>query len=791
MLRKYVDKKARFVSMFDDKTGFYARTGVIDENGKDTGVDPFMASYPQLIDIGVMGHCIHGKSGLCMKSGVECYQNGLGVCEPNMSLENFKKIIDEGSTKGMFQCLEENEVVLIYDPLTNCVTSKKIKEVKIGDKIFIGNNSFANITSLNKKESNVVTIEFPYGKKIMATSEHKFPTLSGELKKVEDLKIGDTLISNNSYDFDKITTIDLVKEIYRNHLESEFYIKGDLIKDIYKNRYGTICMDKIKDSIFNYDYSNCVISKERSQYTFKTIYPITEDFMILLGHYVGNGSKRTYTIHKNQTKMINRIEKALSNTFPNFLYTKNINNNACVISLNSTILHKLLFDKILGCRTIDKQKQLPNFIYNLDFKYQEAFLRGYFCDGNLRVITNNGVYGEIIFNTSSQKLKNDLCLLLEVMNVGYGVYEKESENAIFSNKDNTPRIIHRKKRYRIRISNLNEILKLKNVVKDHKDYESFKIIFETSRNDKYLKAYSKELIIINIINELDKKTVIDINIDSKDRLFITSYGIISHNCALGGRGDVDQHENFEELLSYCREKGVVPNFTSSGLGFTPEIVDICKKYCGAVAISWYRSDYTTKAIEMLVNAGITTNVHYVLGNNSIDEAIERLKNNSFPKGINAVIFLLHKPVGLGKENNVLKMNDPKVKEFFTLVDNVNKDDSVDFQIGFDSCSIPGIVNFTKNIDENSIDTCEGGRYSMYITANMIALPCSFDNQEERWGFDISNTSIQEAWDSEQFNSFRNHFRNSCSKCEKRRVCMGGCPIRRQIVLCDKEEKDLL
>lgn len=365
MLRKYVDKKARFVSMFDDKTGFYARTGVIDENGKDTGVDPFMASYPQLIDIGVMGHCIHGKSGLCMKSGVECYQNGLGVCEPNMSLENFKKIIDEGSTKGMF------------------------------------------------------------------------------------------------------------------------------------------------------------------------------------------------------------------------------------------------------------------------------------------------------------------------------------------------------------------------------------------------------------------------------------------SVALGGRGDVDQHENFEELLSYCREKGVVPNFTSSGLGFTPEIVDICKKYCGAVAISWYRSDYTTKAIEMLVNAGITTNVHYVLGNNSIDEAIERLKNNSFPKGINAVIFLLHKPVGLGKENNVLKMNDPKVKEFFTLVDNVNKDDLVDFQIGFDSCSIPGIVNFTKNIDENSIDTCEGGRYSMYITANMIALPCSFDNQEERWGFDISNTSIQEAWDSEQFNSFRNHFRNSCSKCEKRRVCMGGCPIRRQIVLCDKEEKDLL
>ena len=43
MIRK-VDKKNRFVSMFDPKTGFYVRSGVMDENGKDTGVDPFMCS---------------------------------------------------------------------------------------------------------------------------------------------------------------------------------------------------------------------------------------------------------------------------------------------------------------------------------------------------------------------------------------------------------------------------------------------------------------------------------------------------------------------------------------------------------------------------------------------------------------------------------------------------------------------------------------------------------------------------------------------------------------------------
>lgn len=138
--------------------------------------------------------------------------------------------------------------------------------------------------------------------------------------------------------------------------------------------------------------------------------------------------------------------------------------------------------------------------------------------------------------------------------------------------------------------------------------------------------------------------------------------------ALGGRGDVDQHENFEEILAYCRENNIVPNFTSSGLGFTPNIIDICKKYCGAVAISWYRQEHTYKAIKMLLDAGIKTNIHYVLGNNSIDEAIKRLKDNDFPKGINAIIFLLHKPVGLGQQSNVLKYDDDRLKEFFDIID---------------------------------------------------------------------------------------------------------------------------
>lgn len=256
--------------------------------------------------------------------------------------------------------------------------------------------------------------------------------------------------------------------------------------------------------------------------------------------------------------------------------------------------------------------------------------------------------------------------------------------------------------------------------------------------------------------------------------------------ALGGRGDPDQHENFAEILQVCRENKIVPNFTSSGLGFTEEIVKLCKEYCGAVAISWYRQEHTIRAIQMLLDAGVKTNIHYVLGNNSIDEAIRRLKTNDFPKGINAVIFLLHKPVGLGQESNVLQMTDPRVKEFFEAVDT----GKFDFKIGFDSCTIPGLLNHTRNINHDSFDTCEGGRWSMYITSDMKALPCSFDNQELRWAYDISDDTIENAWNSKQFEDFRNRFRNACPNCKNRAECMGGCPIRPQIVLCGSENKQI-
>lgn len=251
----------------------------------------------------------------------------------------------------------------------------------------------------------------------------------------------------------------------------------------------------------------------------------------------------------------------------------------------------------------------------------------------------------------------------------------------------------------------------------------------------------------------------------------------TYQIALGGRGDPDMHEHFEEILISCREHHVVPNFTSSGFGFTEKTAELCKKYCGAVAISWYRSEYTTRAIDLLLNAGVKTNIHYVLGKNSLAEAVQRLKTRDFPAGINAVVFLLHKPVGLGRVENVLSPSE--LKEFFALIDS----ETFPFRIGFDSCTVPGLLHHCPGIAPESLDTCEGGRWSAYITPDMKMLPCSFDNDVLRWAVDLRTHTIQEAWNSESFEHFRSHFRNACPDCSMREACMGGCPISPQIVLC--------
>lgn len=251
--------------------------------------------------------------------------------------------------------------------------------------------------------------------------------------------------------------------------------------------------------------------------------------------------------------------------------------------------------------------------------------------------------------------------------------------------------------------------------------------------------------------------------------------------ALGGRGDPDQHEDFIKILSYAYENQVVPNFTTSGLGLKPILLPAIKRFCGAVAVSYYRSETTDRALKTLSDYGIKTNLHYVLSHKTIEEAIDLLKSKKYFSQINKIIFLLHKPVGLGTVENMLTIKHPLLKTFFSLIE----DPSIGERCGFDSCSVPALLNYTENLLPESIEACEASRFSAYISPDFRLYPCSFE-QSLAESIDLNTHSIEEAWHSETFKNFRKRFEGKCEGCKKQALCLGGCPVLPQITLCDQK-----
>lgn len=49
---------------------------------------------------------------------------------------------------------------------------------------------------------------------------------------------------------------------------------------------------------------------------------------------------------------------------------------------------------------------------------------------------------------------------------------------------------------------------------------------------------------------------------------------------------------------------------------------------------------------------------------------------------------------------------------------------------------PGLLNLSSSFDVDSPDTCEEARWSAYISADMKMMPCSFDNQKQKWAVDL-------------------------------------------------------
>lgn len=262
-----------------------------------------------------------------------------------------------------------------------------------------------------------------------------------------------------------------------------------------------------------------------------------------------------------------------------------------------------------------------------------------------------------------------------------------------------------------------------------------------------------------------------------------------YQLVFGGAGDPVKHENLLEILKLTRESGIVPNLTTTGYMLTDYEASLLGEYCGAVAVSYYSrldscfnetSAIPLNAIKKLRKSNCKVNVHYVLSKETIRDAIVRLKNNLFPEDINGVVFLMYKAVGEGIQGKVLSMLDD---EYLTLLNTVQRK-KFNFRIGFDTCQTPALRHFCSDLSQESIESCESARFSMYIHNDLMAYPCSFACHDAEFQLDLSRMSIVDAWNSPAFSNFRKKQEIACSGCHQTRCykCVlesnqSDCPSR--------------
>lgn len=226
---------------------------------------------------------------------------------------------------------------------------------------------------------------------------------------------------------------------------------------------------------------------------------------------------------------------------------------------------------------------------------------------------------------------------------------------------------------------------------------------------------------------------------------------------------------------------------TSGFLITDNEVGLIKQYCGAVAVSWYSrfmdgkesNQETIDAVERLVKSGCTTNIHYVVSKDTINEAITRLEMDSFPKGVNAVIFILYKPVGNGIIEKVLKNTDSRIERFISLATKVKHP----YRVGFDTCFTPALLRWGDTVPAVSIDACEAATFSMYIDSQMNCYPCSFGIWDKSISESMNSKALREIWQGDKFVAFREQRKEKCSSCRQTELCRGGCGLGIDIDMC--------
>ena len=242
---------------------------------------------------------------------------------------------------------------------------------------------------------------------------------------------------------------------------------------------------------------------------------------------------------------------------------------------------------------------------------------------------------------------------------------------------------------------------------------------------------------------------------------------------------IQTNPDFIPMMQYCREIGIIPNFTLSGIDLTDEIAEQCAGLVGALAVSAYQTDknvcYST--VKKFTDLGINqTNIHLMVAQETLPFVYEVMNDRMTDprlQGINAIVFLGVKPKGRAVDGwNTLRTSQYQELIQFCFDHNL--------AIGFDSCSAPKFEEAIKQMDlpdplkKRMIECsegCESSAFSGYINVHVEYWHCSFsENEVHQQCVDVASAEnfLRDIWYSPAVEEFRTKLLNSeidgCRRC---------------------------
>ncbi len=209
---------------------------------------------------------------------------------------------------------------------------------------------------------------------------------------------------------------------------------------------------------------------------------------------------------------------------------------------------------------------------------------------------------------------------------------------------------------------------------------------------------------------------------------------------------VKTNPDFIAMMEYCREKGVVPNFTLTGADLDDDTAQRIGNLVGACAVSYHGdTELCFRTIERLARAGVRQiNIHAVtVDKQALIDLMVRIYSRRIMSAdfqLNAVVLLSLKPKG--RAMNLKCISQDELAEVVELAK------SLGINVGFDSCSAHKAFEMYPEEMHHMIEPCESGLFSVYIDSYGVFHPCSF---AEETVTDVTldmtkvNDFIQDVW----------------------------------------------